>query len=130
MNDKYGDDKISKVKVTRGHCHDYRGMILDYATAGEVKINMQYYVQAIIKDFEHEYGEFTKKGNAETPHTTTLFTVNESPKLVDKRQNDFHAYVARTLFLCKRAHPDVQPTVTFLMTRVKETTEQDWYKLV
>mgnify|MGYP001951138350 CR=1 FL=1 len=125
VNDKYGDDKIGKVKITRGHRHDYLGMILDFATAGEVKIDMQYYVQAIVEDFEHEYGEFTKRGNAETPHTATLFTVNESPTLVDKRQNDFHAYVARALFLCKRARPDVQPTVSFLITRVKEPTKQD-----
>ena len=105
-------------------------MILDYSYVGEVCIDMQYYIQNIIHNFESEYTKFSPKMQVTITHTAALFTVNESPVLKDKQDQDFHAYVARALFLCKQACPDVQPTVAFLTTRVKEPTKQDWYKLV
>ena len=37
--------------------------------------------------------------------------------------------VAKTLFLRKRARPDIQPTIAFLTTRVRSTDEDDWKKL-
>ena len=33
-------------------------------------------------------------------------------------------------FLCKRARPDIQPTIAFLSTRVLSSTEIDWKKLM
>ena len=41
----------------------------------------------------------------------------------------FHTMVAKGLFLCKRARPDIAPVIAFLCTRVKEPTKQDWGKL-
>ena len=41
----------------------------------------------------------------------------------------FHRHVARLLFASKRAGPDIQVCVTFLCTRVKAPTEQDYNKL-
>ena len=38
--------------------------------------------------------------------------------------------VAKALFLCKRARPDIQPTIAVLCTRVKEPNEANWAKLV
>ena len=38
--------------------------------------------------------------------------------------------VAKGLFLCKRARPDIQPTIAVLSTRVKSPNESDWRKLV
>ena len=35
----------------------------------------------------------------------------------------FHHNVAKLLFLCKRAQPDIQTSVAFLCTRVKERRE-------
>ena len=78
-------------------------MILDYSYAGEVLIDMKYYIQNMIGDFKLEYTPFSPKTRTTTPHTAALFTVNDSPVLKDKRAQDFHAYVARALFLCKRA---------------------------
>jgi hypothetical protein len=37
--------------------------------------------------------------------------------------------VAKLLFLCKRARPDLQTTVAFLTTRVKAPDHDDWNKL-
>ncbi len=43
---------------------------------------------------------------------------------------DFHAFVAKALFLCKRSRPDFQMTVAFLTTRVKAPNDDDWKKLL
>ena len=52
-------------------------------------------------------------------------------KLLGKVQADeFHTYVAKCLFLCKQARPDVQPTTAVLATRVQKPTEQDRQKLI
>ena len=38
-------------------------------------------------------------------------------------------FTAKSLFVSKRARPDVQPAVAFLCTHVQKQTEQDWKKL-
>ena len=102
-DDKYGDDENGRVKINKGHCHNYLGMILDYLYAGEVLIDMKYYIQNMIDDFETDYTKFSSKVQATTPHTAALFTFNNSPVLKDKQAQDFHTYIARALFLCKCA---------------------------
>jgi len=42
----------------------------------------------------------------------------------------FHTFIAKALFACKRARPDIQPTVAALCTRVKEPNQDDWNKLI
>jgi hypothetical protein len=51
--------------------------------------------------------------------------------LLSKEQaEDFHTCVAKGLFLCKRARPDIHPTIAVLCTRVKQPNESDWLKLI
>ena len=38
--------------------------------------------------------------------------------------------VAKGLFLCKRARPDIQGTIAYLCTRVQSPNEGDWMKLL
>jgi hypothetical protein len=46
------------------------------------------------------------------------------------RANVLHTIVAKGLFACKRARPDIHTTIAFLCTRVKEPTDDDWEKLM
>ena len=41
-----------------------------------------------------------------------------------------HTVVAKGLFVCKRARPDIQPTIAVLCSRVKEPQQSDWSKLI
>ena len=50
--------------------------------------------------------------------------------LTGERAETFHTMVAKGLFLCKRARPDIQPTIAVLSTRVKSPNESDWKKIV
>ena len=53
----------------------------------------------------------------------------DSPGLSQKDADIFHHHIARLLFASKRARPNIQVCVTFLCTRVKSPTEQDYKKL-
>src|SRR5210317_2223723 len=57
-------------------------------------------------------------------------TRNNSKKINDNMAQEFHTLVAKGLFLCKHARPDIQTTIVFLTTRVKEPDEDDWKKLL
>ena len=71
------------------------------------------------------------KGVAATPAADHLFKVNDAPIYLDiDRASTFHHLVAKCLFLCKRARPDIHPTVAFLTTRIQKPDIDDWKKLV
>ena len=50
-------------------------------------------------------------------------------KLSEEDAQFFHNYVAKLLFLCKRARPDIQTAVAFLSTRVQNPDTNDYKKL-
>ena len=69
-------------------------------------------------------------GMATTPATEHLFKVNEIPTYLDEKEAMFfHHNVAKLLFLCKQARPDIQTAVAFLSTRVQHPDCDDYKKL-
>jgi hypothetical protein len=69
-------------------------------------------------------------GTVPTPASSYLFDVNDSSdKLSEELGNLYHHNVAKLLFLCKRARPDVQLATAFLCTRVNAPDVDDYKKL-
>jgi hypothetical protein len=100
-------------------------MKLDYTERGKLKLDMVDYVDDMIQDFP---GEVT---TSNYPWNENLFKVDPNEKQLSKEQRElFHTFVAKALFLCKRARPDIQPAIAFLTTRVKSPDRQDWAKLL
>ena len=125
MYGNYGD-----VTKHTGKVHDYLGMIIDFREKGKVKFDMTKYVKDMIKEFPLD---LKSTDTVMTPATEDLFTVKTGKnvkKLQQHQQQSFHTVVAKGLFLCKRARPDIQPTIAWLCSRVKEPDETDWEKLV
>jgi hypothetical protein len=122
------DDASGAMQVSRGKVLECLGMTLDFTVPGEVKITMIPHVKAIIKLFaEHD----KSLSHANTPAAEHLFKVNEDAVRLDEREATiFHNFVAKCLFLTKRARPDISTAVAFLTTRVKGSDEDDWKKLV
>ena len=59
-----------------------------------------------------------------------LFDVNPECKRLDEETKEvFHHLVAKLMFLCKRARPDIQLPVAFLETPVQAPDRDDWNKL-
>ena len=131
VNDKFGHwlermyGEYKAVKPLRGKVHDYLGMKIDFGTKSTVIIDMVQYVHDMIMDFPVKITKTSK-----TPAGEKLMEVGNG-KLLDKcKAEAFHTTVAKGLFLCKRARPDIQPTIAFLSTRVISPTETDWKKLI
>jgi hypothetical protein len=87
---------------------------------------MRKYIKAMIDDFPIDLGTNT----APTPAAENLFEVGQSASLNKKRAEELHTFVAKGLFACKRARPDIHTATTFLCTRVKQPSENDWTKLL
>ena len=114
-----------EVKVKRGNEHTYLGMNLVFDEDNSVKIDMKKYVSEMIDEYPDEV-----QGKSKTPANEKLFKVNDrSNKLSKEKAELFHTMVAKGLFLSKRSRPDIQMTIAFLCTRVREPTMEDWGKL-
>ena len=125
LNKNYGEH--GAVAVHRGKIHDYLGMELEYTESGELIIGMVKYVEKMIETFPVK---LLPKDTAMTPAGDNLFDEGQSKKLSQARAEEFHTMVAKGLFLCKRARPDIQQPIAILATRVKGPNESDWNKLV
>jgi hypothetical protein len=69
-------------------------------------------------------------GTATSPAAEYLFKIIDGVELLDEKTSEFfHSTVAKLLFLCKRARPDIQTAIAFLCTRVQEPTKHDYNKL-
>ena len=125
LNQEFGEHGL--VTTKRGLVHDYLGMKLNYSIKGEVQIDMQDYVIKMLQDFPIK---FTKQQVATTPASTTIFENEVGKLLEDGRRETFHTFVAKGLFLSKRARPDIQQAIALLTTRVRQPNENDWQKLL
>ena len=64
------------------------------------------------------------------PAGNHLFKVNNTcVKLCKRNKITFHRLLKKPLFLSKHAQPDIQPTITFLTPRVRNTDKDDWKKI-
>ena len=123
---KYGSELNGHVKVSEGKIHEYLAMKLDYTEKGKVKIDMKDYIKDMIKEFPEVLSK-----NIQCPWNTRLFDIAKDSKLLSMmKQNIFHTFVMKSMFLGKRARPDILVGISYLSTRVLNSNEADWKKLV
>ena len=120
LNEKYGS--YGKVQAERGKKFDYLGVNYDLSEPGVLKVDMIEYMKAMVRDFPEDLTD-TSENHAAAPD---LFKASVGAKLGKQQSEDYHTFVAKGLFACKRARPDIHPAVAVLCTRVKEPTESDW----
>jgi len=113
------------LKEQLGLVHDYLGMTFDYSNPGRVEVSMDKYIANIIDSFPEEI-----TGVSPTPATDKLFQVRDDDRpLPEEQAVMFHHVTAQLLFASTRVRRDIQTTVAFLTTRVKQPGEDDWGKL-
>ena len=89
---------------------------------GEVIVSMDSYITEAIDEFPEKMMKTIK-----TPAGNHLFKVDVAcVKLCKRDKIIFHRLVAKLIFLRKRAQSDINPTITFLTTRVRNPVEDDW----
>ncbi|MGC8546028.1 MAG: hypothetical protein ACP5NR_08830, partial [Athalassotoga sp.] len=62
---------------------------------------------------------------APIPASENLFAEGDGPKLDKDKAELFHTFVAKGLFACKRARPDIHTAIALLCTRVKSPNQDD-----
>lgn len=118
--------KEDELTETKGKVHEYLGMTIDYSLTNKVVFTMYDFIEDIIVEAPADL----KKSKSKYPGNDKLFHVDENSKLLNNDQKELlHGLIARLLFACKRARPDIQVCVTFLCTRVTKPTEEDYAKL-
>ena len=121
------DDFLQSVypetKTKHGTIVNYIGMTFDFSIEGEVQITMRNCVNDILKDCGVTH---TKR----TPAAATLFEVrDDAKKATADEMQFFRSYVAKILYLAKRARPECLTAVAFLTTRAHCCDEDDMAKL-
>ena len=105
---------IAPLVIHQGPIHDYLGMTLDFSTPGKVQVTMIDHMQQMLKELPEDMASV-----AAMPATEHLFQINPNPMLLQPSTTEmFHHNVAKLLFLCKCACPDIQTAVVFLSWQV------------
>lgn len=124
LNKKFKTN-FNKLSVCKGKVHDYLGINIDYSNKNYVKFTMYDFIEDMLKEARDDMN-----GLSLWPVGSKLLKVDKKLSHLSKADADhFHRMTAQLLFGCKRARPDIQLTMVFLCTRVKEPTEQDYKKL-
>ena len=124
LNKMYGHH--GKVVATRGKVHDYLGMVFDFTEPGVLTLDMVEYVEKMLEEFSMDFGE---DDTEDYPATADLFKAGTG-ELEPSKKKEFHTFVAKGLFACKRARPDIHQVISVLSTRTKDPNQDDWKKLV
>jgi hypothetical protein len=108
--------KDAPLTKMRQKVYDHLGMTLDFSSPGQAKILMIDYIKDMLEDMPRE---------AATAAANHQFEVNmkDPVMLNEETATMFHHNVAKLLFLCKRARPDIQTAITFLCTGAKGTRQ-------
>jgi hypothetical protein len=114
LQENYGEN--GEVAIHRGKKNDYLGMELDLSEKGKVKIGMTEYVASMLEAFPEK---LKSTDTAVTPASDGLLNKGQGNKVNQEHTDAYHTMVATALFLCKRARPDIQPTIAVLCTQVK-----------
>jgi hypothetical protein len=73
-----------------------------------VKIDMTRYIEKMVDEFPIK---LKSTDLASTPAADNLFDAGTGKKLEKDRKEIFHTWVAKGLFVAKRARPDIHPTI-------------------
>ena len=120
LEEEFG--KEVPLTIRQGKIHDYLGMNLDFSLDNKVQISMEDYIKNMLAELPADMD-----GIATTPAAEHLFKINETPTYLDEKDAMFfHHNVAKLLFLCKRACPDLQTTVALLSNRVQHPDRDDY----
>ena len=84
LDEEYG--KIGKMTVRRGKIHEYLGMTLDFSRPGKFFMDMEQYIDEVMKDLPKEFC-----GMAETPTAEKMFKTRSDAGYMDQETAElFH----------------------------------------
>ena len=116
------EERFGKLARTTGSKHTFLKMDVEMISKGKIAISTPQHVNKAIEGLGEDVN-----GTAVNPAKSKLFTIDhESPKLTGSKKEIFHSVTAKVLWISQRSRPDLDTAVSFLCTRLKEPTEEDW----
>jgi hypothetical protein len=88
-------------------------MTFDFPQKGKVIVDMIDYISAMVNDFPTK---LKPTDIAPTPAAEDLFAQGKGENLEKETAENFHTFVAKALFPCKRARPDIHTANAALCT--------------
>ena len=93
MEETFGKD--TPLSVSRGKTHEYLGMSLDFHSKGEVRIDMEHYIDMMLCNAPKEMDSTSK-----TPAAAHLFKTNpEDPKLLGEEQKKIFVHLVMQAYI-------------------------------
>ena len=118
--------KFGKLARNKGIKHTFLGMDIEILPDKKIIISTPQHIEEVVSDLREEI-----KGGVAIPAKSKHFYVNtKSCKLSEKKAELFHKLVAKLLWITQRSRTDLETGVSFLCTRVQESTEEDWTQFV
>ena len=117
--------------IERGKFLNFLGMELEFLKDGKVNLGLVQYIKGMIEELEESLIPFNENLDRKCPHPAAkwLLTTNTDVKALDEPRSDiYRKFVAKLIWVMKRGRPDVEPTISFLCTRVKGPDKDDWHK--
>ena len=115
-------EHFGELVIYRGNAHNLLGMkiVLDQRNKA-VRINMKDQIEEAFQMFGEELD-----ATVTSPANKNLFTTydGESNELNKLRSEIFNSVTAKLLFIMKRGRPDIETTVSYLMTRVSKVMKR------
>ena len=116
---------LGNMTVRPGKIHEYLGMTLDFSRPGKFIMDMEHYIDEVVKELPKEFG-----GMVSTPAAEHMFkTMSDAGYLDQETAALFHHVTAQLLFLGQCGRPDIRNAVSFMCTRVKSPDNDDYKKL-
>ena len=119
------EKKFGKLACTTGNKHTFLGMEVEMVLKGKIAMNTPQHEEEAIDRLGKEVS-----GTVVNPSKSKLFIIDmKSSHLTGDRKECFHSVMAKILWISQRSRPDLDTAVSFLCTRAKQPTEEDWRKL-
>lgn len=117
--------KVGEMTVQCEKIYDYLGMTLDFSNPGKLSVDMEKYIDKILRDIPEDMSSSTL-----SPAAGHLFKMSHNTIKLDKKQALVFLHVnAQLLLSCKGGRPDIHTAISFLYTHVKESDQDNYKKL-
>jgi hypothetical protein len=106
-------------------------MEIGFLEEGKLTLGLVQCMSGMTEELEEALTPCAENLDRDYPHPAAkwLFTVKpDTGKLNQAKADIFTKFVAKLIWVMKRARPDVEPTVSFLSTGVKAPDKDDWHK--
>ncbi len=110
---------------------NFLGMEIGFLEKGKLKLGLVQYITSMIEELEEALEPYGENLDRNYPHPAArwLFTVkSDTEDLAEEKADIFRKFVAKLIWVMKRGRPDVEPTISFLSSRVKGPDKDDWHK--